>query len=114
MPYIHVRTSNKIALEKVEEIKTSIGEIISIIPGKSEAVLMVDIQDNCNLYYQGNQEQPNAYVKVEVFQAVMPEYAVQVTAKITKLLEDQAGIPMDRTYVTHVGINDWGRGNMHF
>lgn len=114
MPYIHVRTSNEIAPDKIEEIKTSMGEVIAIIPGKSEAVLMVDIQDNCNLYYQGNQDEPNAYVKVEVFRDVMPEYAVKVTAEITRLLEEKAGIPMDRTYVTHVGIDDWGRGNMHF
>jgi len=114
MPYIQIRTSNKIAKEKIEEIKTSLGEIITIIPGKTEAVLMVDIVDGCNLYYQGNQDESNAYVKVEVFQKVLPEYAVQVTGAITKLLEEKAGIPRNRTYVTHEGIPDWGRGNIHF
>jgi len=42
------------------------------------------------------------------------EYAVQVTGAITKILEKKAGVPMNRTYVTHEGIPDWGRGNIHF
>lgn len=113
MPYISVRTSEPMEQKQIEGIKTALGEIVTIIPGKSEAALMVDIQDNCHLYYQGSSE-PNAYVKVEVFQKVLPEYAVKVTAAITKLLEDTAGIPMNRTYVTHEGIADWGRGDMHF
>lgn len=113
MPYISVRTSEPIEKKQIEGIKTALGEIITIIPGKSESVLMVDIQDNCNLYFQGTDE-PNAYVKVEVFQKVLPEYAVKVTAEITRLLEEKAGIPRDRTYVTHEGIADWGRGSMHF
>jgi len=114
MPYIQIRTSNEITKEKIEEIKTSLGEIITIIPGKTEAALMVDIVDRCNLYYQGNQDEPNAYVKVEMFQKILPEYAVQVTGAITNLLEEKAGVPMNRTYVTHEGIPDWGRGNIHF
>ena len=39
---------------------------------------------------------------------------MQVTGAITKILEEKAGVPMNRTYVTHEGIPDWGRGNIHF
>lgn len=113
MPYISVRTSESMEQKQIEGIKTSLGEIVTIIPDKSEESLMVDIQDNCNLFYQGTDE-PNAYVNVEVFQQVLPEYAVKVTAAITRLLEETAGIPMNRIYVTHKGIADWGRGDIHF
>ena len=46
MPYIAVTTSKALSDEQKDELKKTIGQKISLIPGKTEAALMVDISDN--------------------------------------------------------------------
>ena len=43
MPYIAVTTSKALSDEQKDELKKTIGQKISLIPGKTEAALMVDI-----------------------------------------------------------------------
>ena len=43
MPYIAVTTSKALSDEQKDELKKAIGQKISLIPGKTEAALMVDI-----------------------------------------------------------------------
>jgi phenylpyruvate tautomerase PptA (4-oxalocrotonate tautomerase family) len=45
MPFINVKISEKLSDTQVDNIKSRLGEAISLIPGKSEAWLMVNIQD---------------------------------------------------------------------
>ena len=50
MPYIAVTTSKALSDEQKDELKKAIGQKISLIPGKTEAALMVDISDNHTMY----------------------------------------------------------------
>ena len=47
MPFINVKTN--INIENKDVIKEELGKLISILPGKSETWLMVDIEDNKNM-----------------------------------------------------------------
>ena len=58
------------------ECKNRLGQIITQIPGKSEEFLMIELEDNCRLYFGGNQDGPTAYVKVEVFGSLSDEYSL--------------------------------------
>ena len=51
MPFIDARFSTPVDKIKEEAIKSRLGQAISLI-GKSEAYLMVQIQDNCKLYFK--------------------------------------------------------------
>ena len=51
MPYIAVTTSKALSDEQKDELKKTIGQKISLIPGKTEAALMVDISDNHTMYF---------------------------------------------------------------
>ena len=53
MPYIAVTTSKALSDEQKDELKKTIGQKISLIPGKTEAALMVDISDNHTMYFAG-------------------------------------------------------------
>ena len=50
MPYIAVTTSKALSDEQKDELKKTIGQKISLIPGKTEAALMVDISDNHTIH----------------------------------------------------------------
>lgn len=114
MPYIKARVSVDLTEAQEESMKSELGKIIEIIPGKSEDWLMVDLEDSCHLYFKGNQDQPAAYVKVEVFGAVERQTCVNMTQAICKLMETQVRIPQDRIYVTYESIKDWGWNGTNF
>ena len=53
MPYIGVSTSKKLSDAQKDAIKSALGEKISVIPGKTEKALMVDIADGHTMYFAG-------------------------------------------------------------
>ena len=65
MPFIDARFSTPVDKIKEEAIKSRLGQAISLI-GKSEAYLMVQIQDNCKLYFKGNKDEESAYFEVKL------------------------------------------------
>ena len=52
--------------EQKDELKKAIGQKISLIPGKTEAALMVDISDNHTMYFAG-EKRKLAYVDVRCY-----------------------------------------------
>lgn len=65
MPLIDVRLSVPVSLKQEEELVKQIGKAITKIPGKEEASLMVQVQGNCPLWFQGK-KQPCAHVTVKI------------------------------------------------
>ena len=53
MPFVDVRIGKKLELDQVLDMKAKIGELISILPGKSEDNVMIQSQTGCDLFYQG-------------------------------------------------------------
>ena len=114
MTFIDVKTSAKLTEEKIEQIKTELGSTISLIPGKSEAWLMVNVQDSCNLYFKGNDNQNTAYVEVSIFGESSKDDCEKATIDICRILETYAGVPYDRTYVKFEFSDMWGYNNFMF
>ncbi len=114
MPYIKTNVSIPVTKEQKENVKSRFGQIISLIPGKSEAFLMVDLQDNCSLYFGGNQDGPTAYVKVEVFGSLSDEYSLMLTKNICSMLEEELHIPQNRIYVNYESFTQWGWNGKNF
>ena len=108
MPFINSKVSVPMTQEKKETIKSKLGEAISIIPGKSENWLMVGFEDNYDLYFQGNQSAPTAFVEVKVFGRVSDDTAQKMTGAICDLYENELGIPANRIYVKYEEVSMWG------
>lgn len=53
MPYIDVNVTPIMKQNEKEQLKAKMGELITLIPGKSEAVTMVSVSDECSLYLGG-------------------------------------------------------------
>ncbi len=51
MPFINVKLSETLEEPQIERVKTELGKTISLLPGKSETYLMVNIEDGCNLFF---------------------------------------------------------------
>lgn len=114
MPFINVKTSKKLTEEKIDAIKTEFGSAIAIIPGKSETWLMVNIEDNCNLYFKGSDNGDTAYVEVKIFGSASKANCEKLTVKICDLLFDIADIPSDRVYVKYEFSDMWGYNRFMF
>ena len=65
MPFINVKTNTPVSEDKETALKSALGEAISIIPGKSESWLMVEIEPERKLYFKGS-DAPAAMVSVSV------------------------------------------------
>lgn len=114
MPFINVKTSKELSSEKIETVKTELGKAISLIPGKSEAWLMVNIEDKCNIYFKGTDNNDTAYVEVNLFGDASKDNCEKLTIKICNILDSIAEIPSDRIYVKYEFCDMWGYNNFMF
>ena len=48
-------------------LKSKLGNAIALIPGKSEAWLMLAFEDNMSMYFKGDNSADYAYVEVSLF-----------------------------------------------
>jgi hypothetical protein len=108
MPFINVKISENLSDTQVDNIKSRLGEAISLIPGKSEAWLMVNIQDNCKLYFKGRNDKPTAFTDVSIFGSAAKSDCENLTAAVCDILSEDAGVPSDRSYVKFEFSDKWG------
>ena len=114
MPYIESKVSVTINEEQEKELKTRLGNAISLILGKSEAWLMTGFEDNYHLYFRGDNSSPTAFIEVKVFGQENPSAFSALTGEITKIFNDVLGIPTDRIYVKYEAVTNWGWNGANF
>ena len=108
MPFINSKVTVSLKKKKKENIKSRLGEIIRLIPGKSENWLMVGFEDNYSLYFKGNQDDETAFVEVRLFGSANSQVYNTLTSEICKIMEEEAGIPKSRVYVEYEEVEHWG------
>ncbi len=107
MPFINVKTNTAVSKNKEAAIKSALGEAITTIPGKSETWLMVGIEPEYTLYFQGTDE-PAAMVEVSVYGSVPSSATNALTGKISSIISDELSISPSRIYVKYSQTPDWG------
>ena len=108
MPFINSKVSVAVTKEQEIEIKSRLGEAISIIPGKSETWLMVGIEPEYHLCFRGDNSQPCAMVEVSVYGGENPAAFSKLTGAITDILSDVLSIAPDHIYVKYSTTSNWG------
>ena len=106
MPFINVMTNSEI--KDKDALKAELGNDITAIPGKSEAWLMVNIQDNCKLYFKGTNDKPTAFTDVSIFGSAAKSDCENLTAAVCDILSEEAGVQSDRSYVKFEFSDKWG------
>ena len=112
MPYIKIRTNKLIDENKIDNIKSKLGEDISIL-GKSEDWLMVDIENNNNMFFKGNKDDM-AYVEVKLYGRSDSSHYNIMTDAISKNINSNLGISPDRIYVSYFETTNWGWNGKNF
>lgn len=114
MPFIDSKVSVKITEEQEKELKTRLGQAISLIPGKSENWLMTGFEDNYHLYFRGDNSEPIAYIEVRIFGGPNKAAFQKMTEEITKIYGDVLGIAPHHMYIKYSATPDWGWNGGNF
>ena len=114
MPVINTKTNVVISPEQEIKLKTEFGKAISILPGKSEQWLMLDFQDNCRMYFQGDNSEPTAFAEVKVYGRIDQSRAEQLTAKLCEIFNDVLSVNPSRTYIKYEEVSMWGWNGGNF
>ncbi len=112
MPFIDCKLNVDIDKQQIEEIKSELGKAISIIPGKSENWLMVNIEPACALYFRGSSDKPIAMVSVTIYGSATPSAYNSLTAQINRILSTVAGI--EESYVSYTETPNFGYNGSNF
>ncbi|MCH5268654.1 MAG: hypothetical protein J1E62_09970 [Lachnospiraceae bacterium] len=113
MPFIDSKVTVALTPDKEESIKQKLGQAITTM-GKTEGYLMVGFEDEYSLYLGGKKLDKGAFVSVRALGQVRSDQCDEMTGKISKILDDELGIPAENIYVSYQGIADWGWNGRNF
>lgn len=108
MPFIKVKTSCPITEKQEAAIKSRIGKAIELVPGKSEAYLLLEFEDNCRLWLRGHNDEPIAYIEAAVFASESHCGHNALTSELTKIFEEILNLQKDHIYIKYEDIIAWG------
>jgi len=107
MPYIAVNTSQKLSDSQKEKIKAELGRLITIIPTKAEAYLMVDFSD-ARTFYKAGEKIEGAFIDLRLFRKSEIESKKKFTEETLKMLSSELGIKEENFNLTIMEFDDWG------
>lgn len=108
MPFVVARTSTAVGREQELELKARLGRAIELVPGKSEAYLLVDLEGSRRLFLAGSDAEPIAYLEVSVFGNEGHAGYDALTAEVTQAFHEVLGIRPDHVYLRFTDIPAWG------
>ncbi|MDD6273004.1 MAG: phenylpyruvate tautomerase MIF-related protein [bacterium] len=111
MPYIKTSTNVKIEEEKLNTIKSKMGQAIRLM-GKTEDWLMLEFNDDVKMYFKGNSDNPIAFLDVRVLGGV--NNSNEMTHELTNIISNELGISPNNIYITYQGYSDWGYNGSNF
>lgn len=114
MPMIQTKTTAAISKEQEIQLKEKLGRAIAILPGKSEQWLMASFEDNCRMYFKGDNSAPLAFVEIKVYGKINPSAADKLTAEICDIFDGVLGISPANVYVKYEEVSMWGWNGGNF
>jgi len=106
MPMIALTTSAGLA-GKEEALKAGLGRAIALLPGKSEAHLMLSLTGGTPMYFQG-EKRDAAFLEVSCFGKGRPEAYEKLTGAVCDLLEKELGLSPANVYIKYAETTNWG------
>ena len=114
MPFINTKVTVPVSKEKELAIKAAFGKAITAIRGKSEAWLMVCIEDNCRMYFRGEGDLPCAFIEVKLYGKASGEEYELLTEKLSDIISRNLNINSDRIYIKYDETAYWGFNGHNF
>ena len=113
MPFINAKLNLPVSEAGQQALKAAFGQAISRLPGKSEQWLMVSLEPEAKLWFQGS-DAPAAMVQVTVYGSCRPEDYAALTGELTAILTRELSIPAGRVYVSYQETPNWGFNGSNF
>ena len=113
MPFINAKFSSAVSPEKETEIKSALGEAITLL-GKPERYLMVQIEDNCRLYFGGKNDDPIAFFDVSLLHSAPRSSYEALTARLCEIAKEKMGVDGSNVYVKFEETENWGYDSFMF
>lgn len=113
MPYIHAKFSDTVSAEKEKELKTALGEAITLL-NKPERYLMVEIEDDRRLYFGGRNDAPIAYFDVALLHSAPRACYEKLTERLCETARDIMGVDPQNVYVKFEETENWGHNSGMF
>ncbi|HID2523632.1 phenylpyruvate tautomerase MIF-related protein [Klebsiella pneumoniae] len=107
MPFIISRVNIPLSHEQEMALKAGLGQAISLVPGKSEASLMLGVEDAYHLYLNGDNAQPMAYITVAVFSNRCHRGYEQLSMAICQIFHRVLEIDPARIFINYEDIPAW-------
>jgi phenylpyruvate tautomerase PptA (4-oxalocrotonate tautomerase family) len=111
MPYVHMSIAKKLSEEQKESIKTSIGQLIEILPNKSEKVLMIRLDDDLQMYFRGVEENC-AYINVCLYMTSPDQKKGEFGSAFVASLSQLAGIDQSNIFLSFSEYGNWFSGGV--
>lgn len=108
MPLIVLNTNLTLEKTQKDALKDAFGDIITILPGKTEQVLMVDISDGRTIYFRGKEPERVAHVDVRLYGSSSFEAKSGFTKAVYKSLNDILELKEDEVTVNIGEYSVWG------
>ena len=108
MPYISTKVNVPISGQQQTQLKESFGKAIETLPGKSEGWLMLSFEENCHLYFKGDDTQKLAFVEVKLFGGANGQAYEAMTKELTDILHRILEIPSENIYIKYEETKYWG------
>jgi phenylpyruvate tautomerase PptA (4-oxalocrotonate tautomerase family) len=113
MPYININAAPTLKENEKEQMKAKMGELIALIPGKSEAVTMVGVNDGCSLYLGGKALKKGAFIEIRLLGTAKKQDKEALTEAVFKAMKSMFGMPESDIYITIQEFDNWGfRGKL--
>jgi phenylpyruvate tautomerase PptA (4-oxalocrotonate tautomerase family) len=109
MPYIAIKTTEKLSAAKQEAIKSEIGRLIGVIPTKNEAGLLIDFSGD-HSFYRAGALVSSAYIEVRLYHPSDFEAKKKFTEGIFSLLSRELGVEKNNMYLNIIELENWGAG----
>ena len=107
MPYISLKTNHKLTLRQENTIKSKSGELISLIPGKTEKALMIHMEDDQIMYFKG-EETPCMMIEINLYKSAKFDDKKKLTEAMIQMIHETTKIEADNIYVIFHEFDHWG------
>ena len=98
MPYINISTSVKV--EDKKKLLEEISILISSLTNKSKRFVMAKLDDNCEMYFEG--QGPCCFLDIKSIGSLSPS---EMSKPISDLLYRKMGIPTNKIYISFEDVS---------
>ena len=108
MPFISFNTTKKLTADQKDQVASMFGKNISLLSGKTESKLMVDISDNHTMYFAGEKRESLVFIDVRLYLMINLFDKKAFTEEIFKGIEKICEIKENEIFLNFIELETWG------